>query len=100
MISRKNTGDAFIKASDQDGDVLNLGAYDVDGTVDASFIQLTAGNTPTLVIAPPASGGTVSIRASTYKSSDDSTGATTSITTANLVGKTITVKNGLITAFA
>ncbi len=35
-----------------------------------------------------------------YRSSDASQGIDTSITSANLVGKTITVKDGLITAFA
>jgi len=51
---------------------------------------------------------TVPIQASTVKataaggyiSSDNSTGITTTITTASLVGKTITIKDGLITSFA
>jgi hypothetical protein len=35
-----------------------------------------------------------------YISSDGSTGITTTITTASLVGKTITIKDGIITGFA
>ena len=50
--------------------------------------------------------GTKNLTASTikgstgYKSSDNSDGITTTVTTASLVGKTITVKNGLITDFS
>lgn len=40
------------------------------------------------------------IRGSSYHSADDSAGVSTTITTASLVGKTITVKNGLITDFS
>lgn len=40
------------------------------------------------------------VQAGGYKSSDASAGITTTITTATLVGKTITIKNGLITGFA
>ena len=40
------------------------------------------------------------IKGGGYKSSDDSAGITTTITTASLVGKTITIKNGLIIGFA
>jgi hypothetical protein len=40
------------------------------------------------------------IQAGGYRSSDASAGINTTITTASLVGKTITVKNGLITGFA
>lgn len=40
------------------------------------------------------------IKATGYKSSDGSDGISTTITSANLVGKTITVKNGIITGFA
>ena len=35
-----------------------------------------------------------------YISSDNSTGITTTVTTASLVGKTITIKDGIITGFA
>lgn len=40
------------------------------------------------------------IRGTGYRSSDNSAGISTTITTASLVGKTITIKNGLITGFA
>jgi hypothetical protein len=40
------------------------------------------------------------IQAEGYKSSDGSAGYTGTVTTASLVGKTITIKNGLITGFA
>jgi hypothetical protein len=40
------------------------------------------------------------IHATGYQSSDSSAGISTTVTTASLVGKTITIKNGLITAFA
>ena len=35
-----------------------------------------------------------------YISSDHSTGITTTVTTASLVGKTLTIKDGIITGFA
>ncbi len=40
------------------------------------------------------------IRGTNYRSSDASLGISTTITSASLVGKTITIKNGLITGFA
>ena len=42
-------------------------------------------------------GGVV---AADHRASDGSVGITTTITTASLVGKTITIKNGIITSFA
>lgn len=49
-------------------------------------------------------GGNVSfltsLTSANYKAADGSTGISTTITTSTLVGKTITVKNGLITGFA
>lgn len=72
-----------------------LQAYDVDGTAYKTFATLTNGNTPDLTIGPPA-GGTVTVQASTFKSSDGSSGA--SSTGAYTVITSITVKNGLITA--
>jgi hypothetical protein len=45
------------------------------------------------------SGGTKTFQG-TYNSMDNSAGITTTITTATLVGKTITIKDGIITAFA
>jgi len=62
-----------------------LQAYDVDGAVYVDFITLTNGNTPTCII-----------KATDFKASDGTSGATFTITIP-AVG-TITVKNGLITA--
>jgi ethanolamine utilization microcompartment shell protein EutS len=46
--------------------------------------------------------GNISLKAGngTYKAHDGSSGITTTITTALLVGKTITVKDGIITGFS
>ena len=66
-------------------------------------------NTPTLVtpVLGAATGtsiivsGTIqSTTANKFLSSDSSPGITTTITTGSLVGKTITVKDGLITGFS
>jgi len=54
--------------------------------------QLTGAVTFTGTIQPTTAGG--------YKSSDGSTGYTGTVTTASLVGKTITIKDGLIVSFA
>jgi len=75
-----------------------LQAYDVDGTAYKTFGTLTNGNTPDFSIVPP-SGGTITLQATTYKSSDGSTGATASITTGDLVGKTAVFKNGLLVSY-
>ena len=40
------------------------------------------------------------IHATGYQSADSSAGISTTVTTSSLAGKTITIKNGLITAFA
>jgi hypothetical protein len=40
------------------------------------------------------------IRGTSYSSSDGSAGISTTVTTASLVGNTITIKDGLITGFA
>ncbi len=58
----------------------------------------TTASAPTLAIAAPV-GGTVSISATTY-AVGATAGIDTTITTASLVGKTITVSKGLITGFA
>jgi hypothetical protein len=68
-----------------------LQAYDVDGTAYKTFATLTAGNTPDLTIAPP-TGGTVTVQASTFKSSDGSPGVSGTATGAS----TLTIKDGLI----
>ena len=65
-----------------------------DGAVTPATV-ITAKNDKSVVFA-----GTVKPAASGYLASDSSPGITTTITTALLVGKTITVKDGLITGFA
>jgi len=52
-----------------------------------------------MTIAPP-TGGTITVQASVFKSSDGTSGFTGTLTTALLIGKTLTFKDGLITAFA
>ncbi len=71
-----------------------LQAYDVNGTAYKTFATLTNGDTPDLTVAPP-SGGTVTVQASTFKSSDGTSGASVGPLTV-ITG--ITVKNGLVTA--
>ncbi len=58
-----------------------------------------------LVANPKVSGSGIlnvlsTIQGTGYQSSDGSAGLSTTITTTSLTGKTITVKNGLITGFA
>lgn len=87
-------GNGFgIKADTTTAHTVLFRAYDVDGAGYATFATLTNGNTPDFTIAPPA-GGTVTLQATTFKSSDGSSGATGSGT----VISAITVKDGLITA--
>lgn len=79
------------------GTVTNLtgtASISINGTVGA-----TTPNTGTFTTLT----GSTSIRAlaaNGYLSSDNSAGISTTVTTASLVGKTITFKDGLITAFA
>jgi hypothetical protein len=86
-----------LRTDTTDAHTGTLQAYDVDGAAYLNFLTLTNGNTPSMLITPPA-GGSVTIQATTFKSSDGTSGATQSIVIP-AVG-TITVKNGLITAFA
>jgi len=71
-----------------------VGATGDMSIVTNGFIGLTVLNSGAGVNIP----GT--IHATGYQSSDSSAGISTTVTTASLVGKTITIKNGLITAFA
>jgi len=73
-------------------------AYDVDGAAYSTFATLTNGNTPDFSIIPP-SGGTITLQATTYKSSDGSSGIAASITTGDLVGKTAVFKDGLLVSY-
>jgi len=73
------------------GDKVELAAIDRETELPAVFATLTSDSTPSFVVAPP-SGGTVTLRATTFKSSDGSTGAT--------VTNCTSFKNGLcVTGF-
>jgi len=79
------------------GEHYHLTSADYTGTGTGVFVrkdaaQLTGAVTFTGTIQPTTAGG--------YKSSDGSTGYTGTVTTASLVGKTITIKDGLIVSFA
>lgn len=86
------TGTA-LKPSTTTAHTALLQAYDVDGTAYKTFGTLTNGNTPDFTIAPP-SGGTVTLQATTYKSSDGSSGVSAGPFT---VITAIQTKNGLVT---
>ena len=58
----------------------------------ASFINCATGALTATTVKVTSAGG--------YISSDNSTGITTTVTTASLVGKTLTIKDGIITGFA
>ena len=67
------------------------------GTGTGAFVrkdaaQFTGATTFTGTLQPTTAGG--------YKSSDGSVGYTGTVTTASLVGKTITIKDGLIVSFS
>lgn len=85
-LSGAGTGDATeIQLNSTLGFVMN------QMSVNQGFAFNFTGNV-TFQNAIQASGG--------YKAADTSAGISTTITTSTLVGKTITVKNGIITAFA
>ena len=60
-------------------------------TTNAIFVTPTLGVAKCTSIQPAAAG---------YHASDGSAGITTTVTTSSLVGKTITIKDGIITGFA
>lgn len=82
-----------LRTGTTDADTALLQAYDVDGTAYKTFATLTNGNTPSLSIVPP-SGGTITLQATTFKSSDGTSGATAGPFT---TVASIQVKNGLVT---
>jgi hypothetical protein len=67
-----------------------------------SFEVMNASNNASEVFRVAGTGCTVTgtIQATGYKSSDGSAGVTDTITTTSLVGKTVTIKNGIITSIA
>jgi hypothetical protein len=87
------TNGAAIKTDTTTAHTALLQAYDVDGTAYKTFGTLTNGNTPDFSIIPPA-GTTVTLQATTFKSSDGTSGATAGPFT---VITAIQVKNGLVT---
>jgi len=85
---------AVIRGDATDAHTYKASVYDVNGAAYVDWLTVTNGNTPSVVIAAPAGGTTISIQANTYKSSDGTSGVTagpfTTITA-------IQVKNGLVT---
>lgn len=71
------------------------------GASGAETNYLTISSAGAATFSSTVSATTVKARsAGGYISSDNSTGITTTVTTASLVGKTITIKDGIITGFA
>ena len=78
---------------------LNFYVKNTAGT--ASAYLILDGYNQISVFSTPVEVTTVKVTsAGGYISSDNSTGITTTVTTASLVGKTITIKDGIITGFA
>lgn len=75
------------------GSVTSVTVAAANNGLSAAFANATS--TPALIIGI----GTVQ-PATAYNAVDGSPGISTTVTTASLVGKTITVKNGLITGFS
>ena len=97
------TGRLYIGVDDSTGASFGSAAYE--------SIWYTAGNSSRFSTPLATFTGSVSTGALTattvkvtsaggFKSSDDSAGITTTVTTASLVGKTLTIKDGIITGFA
>jgi hypothetical protein len=84
---------------------ISIEINNISSTINTAYgIKIQDINTATNNYAIQTGAGKVefgdTIKATGYKSSDGSAGITTTITTASLVGKTITIKNGLITGFS
>lgn len=66
-----------VRPDNTSGHTYSLAVFDNDTGPDyVNWVTSTNGNTPSVVIAPPAGGTTISIQATTYKSSDGTTGVT------------------------
>lgn len=85
---------AALRGDTTDAHTYKFSVYDVNGTAYRDWMTATNGNAPDVTFTPPATG-TLVMQATTYKSSDGSTGATAGPFT-TITG--ITVKNGLVTA--
>jgi hypothetical protein len=103
-MSAQNTNAVFITGGTVDNTVVGS-VTPAAGTFTALTGTFTGGsinNTPIGATTPSTIKGTT-VQASTvagFKSSDGSTGYTGTITTASLVGKTVTIKDGIITNIA
>jgi hypothetical protein len=86
-----------LKSDTTDGHKGGISVYDVDGAAYLRFLEWTNSNTPTVTLGPP-TGGTLEVKASVFKSSDGSSGVTTSVVIPAVA--TLTIKNGLITGVA
>ena len=89
-------------ATDPNVNIIN-DASDVVGLAVSAYSSQTQNiqewrNSSGTALANVSSSGVV--QGAGYKSSDGSAGITTTVTTASLVGKTITIKNGIITSFS
>ena len=98
--------DTVAESGANAGSAFKLTASDDAGAIIDTPISITrAAGTPITLSRPVSTGAvtatTVKVTsAGGYISSDNSTGITTTVTTASLVGKTITIKDGIITGFA
>jgi len=103
-MSTQNTNAVFITGGTIDSTVIG-GTTPAAGTFTALTGVFTGGsinNTPIGATTPNTiKGTTVQVsNAAGFKSSDGSAGYTGTITTASLVGKTVTIKDGIITNIA
>lgn len=62
-----------IRTGQSNGNNFVLQAYDLDLGDFGDFVTFTAGNTPTMVVAPPGTGGTVTLHGSTIISDGSAT---------------------------
>lgn len=89
------TNGTALRGSTTTAQTYKFQVYDNDtGPAYVDWATITNGNTPSVVIAPPAGGTTIEIQATTYKSSDGTSGATAGPFSAIT---SIQVKNGLVT---
>lgn len=93
--SLRMTNGSVLRGATVDASSYSFNVYDVNGAAYRAYLTATAGDAPAVAIGIPTSG-TLEVQASTYKSSDGSTGATGSANAAN----TLTIKNGLVTNIA
>lgn len=83
-----------LRGDSTDAHTYKFQVYDVNGTAYRDWMTATNGDAPDVTFTPPTTG-TLVMQATTYKSSDGSSGVTAGPFT-TITG--ITVKNGLVTA--